>query len=371
MQIPMWSVWNVNVIVPAPFAGHVLLTLIKDTAAPATCNMLMVSQVLARLHLFGATISDTTLRTRLSDLPGLRRFTISDATLLGPLKELGVLHRKASRVQLASCAAIHGALRSYPELGAVADVVRPLGRCQRDSLGGGGQVTTAHLANAAAADQRSNRPFRRPHLLATRPPTTADEPFPTGHPPAATSAAPQAAATNEPTIIHGAPASAALRRQQPAAAATPVVGPAAALPAAAGTGAVDLGGLLSPDRLWFYKLELPLPTTLPNVAWKDSEIKVRRLGILAVLGKMPSRVPLKAELDIFKAWCTQAHNFSVGGRTGVAQSTYRSIESTVSLFIGYCFKFEGVPQPYLSLRLFSNPVCRGEMGVWAGYGMWE
>ena len=104
----------------------------------------------------------------------------------------------------------------------------------------------------------------------------------------------------------------------------------------------------------FYPLHLPLPTQLPMMDW--SEGSKARLGLLTRLDPLPDTVPAKEELPPFQEWCQSPYNFNEDGRPGVSHATYKSIEGTISTFLGFCYHFEGVALPYLSLRLFSNPV---------------
>ena len=83
-----------------------------------------------------------------------------------------------------------------------------------------------------------------------------------------------------------------------------------------------------------------------------------RVGILqAFNNKLPKAMPLRSELVDYEKWCKQVINFNRDKQIpSLKSNTYDDHQSTISMFMGYCYKHEGVKMQHLSLKLFTNQV---------------
>lgn len=344
--------------------GSFSLTLLHDDASPCKAgNLVLVSQVAAGLLQYGAAISSKALNSRLVQLKGLRQARLTCPLALGELKALGVVKPQATSVRVASCPAVCRALRRFHcSFAPIAELVRQLSTVRRDAVRTAAGPRPQHLAAAAAAESRGPIHLRRNSVVAH--PPAADDPLPqpasqpASRPGTATGTADMAAeapAEQPPAETRTGPTPA---QHAPAAAAAPPQR-VPAVPAVGSTGGAygpSAGPARRDEERWFYPFNSlrTLPRTLPNLPWPQS---TKRYGLLTVMNPLRNDVPLKSELPAFEAWCKKPLDF--GGSSvliGVNDATYRCIENTVSKFLGFCFRHDGVPTPYLSLALFSNPV---------------
>ncbi|GLC37291.1 hypothetical protein PLESTM_000565100 [Pleodorina starrii] len=338
-------------------ARPLTLTLVRNLTERDARNYLVINQVATKLQEEGAAVSQRMLHAWVEARQNLKKVVVGDTVLLGSLKNLGVLSPKASVVKLASCTAVHAALRGHRSLAPVAEVVRQLG-LQRPSLSAvNPAVTPVLLAHGEAFEARL------PPAAAARPFTPAAADANTDATVAPATSTPTTTATTAPT----APASVPTVATTPADAAAADAGPSNASPSpaaaarrpaaatqsrAAGSGA---GTAATPRHPYYYPVNLPFTSTLPNIAWAEAP---GRIGLLAMLKSsnrgMPAAMPLMEELDDFEAWCTAHFNFLEGGKGGVSTATYRGINNTVSKVLGFTFSCLAIPMAYISLRVFSN-----------------
>lgn len=342
-QIPRWAAWWSTLLGNGSIFSFLL---VRDTYKDdtASTNFLVVQQVKDELSRHSLILPGRKLDSWLAARSNLKVTVECDTLLLGLLKSLGVVQPQASRVKLASVAAIYTALQRHPVLRFLVEPVKQL-RLEVPPLGGTSPiVTNQHL--------QQRPPIRTPLR------------------PAGVGLSSVAASEdNGGGTIPEMPKAGIGTNPRGAGASTSGHGAANATAAACSRGAATPA-----VQQMYYTSQQPFPTALPQrTDWDNVGGNTRlRFGLLDGFRRLhskqqnlsprkclPRQCPYRAELKAYEPWCLAPMNLGEGGKAGITPKTLHGYLSTISKFLGFSYKILGVQLPFLSLRLVTNQVSDG------------
>ncbi|GLI60922.1 hypothetical protein VaNZ11_012924 [Volvox africanus] len=149
---PRWAAWRTNIYVQD--LGAMSLVLARNEADASGRNYLIIKDVANQLRNLGAPITDRLLNSWVDARKSLKRIIVKDPILLGRLKDLQVVGRRASAIKLASCAAICRAIVNVAILQPLCLAIEELKKAHPPLHATCAQVTPVQLKRAEVYEAR-------------------------------------------------------------------------------------------------------------------------------------------------------------------------------------------------------------------------